>query len=165
MDITTRRLLPADWKQWKQIRLESLRLHPESFGSSIEEEESLSAQDFQKRIENNAIFGAYDGDNLIGTVGFFALKNMKSRHRGTMFGMYIRKEWRKNGAGDKLVETVINHARSLVLQIHCTVITENIAATKLYERHGFKIYGTEPRALKVDDAYHDEYCMALFLAE
>jgi len=34
-----------------------------------------------------------------------------------------------------------------------------IARKRLYERHGFKICGIEPRALKVGDRFYDEYLM------
>lgn len=37
-----------------------------------------------------------------------------------------------------------------------TVAAENPRARRLYERWGFSIYGIEPRAVKVDDAYLDE---------
>ncbi|MBP6951184.1 MAG: GNAT family N-acetyltransferase [Alphaproteobacteria bacterium] len=62
---------------------------------------------------------------------------------------------------DQLVKAVIKHACQSVLQLHCTVITHNISALKLYQRHGFQVYGTEPRSLKVDEKFYDEHLMVL----
>ncbi len=50
-----------------------------------------------------------------------------------------------------------------ILQIHLAVTSHNIAARKLYERHGFVRYGTEPRALLVNGQPYDEDHMVLIL--
>jgi len=53
----------------------------------------------------------------------------------------------------------LNVAEGKALQVHCNVVTSNDRARRLYERHGFSVYGTEPRALKVGDRFYDEHLM------
>lgn len=50
-------LTKADWKIWKQLRLEALQNTPESFRSSYEEELAWSDQEFQSELQNSNIFG------------------------------------------------------------------------------------------------------------
>ena len=38
-------------------------------------------------------------------------------------------------------------------------------ASRLYERHGFVTYGEDPRGLKVDGVFYDDYLMVLRLDE
>jgi len=44
------------------------------------------------------------------------------------------------------------------------VVTTNEPALRLYEPHGFEIYGLDPCALKHGDRYLDEHQMTRFLA-
>jgi len=58
-----------------------------------------------------------------------------------------------------LISAVLEHAKNKVLQVHCTVVTQNPIAIRLYEQHGFVSYGIEPRALKIGDDFVDEILM------
>ena len=49
----------------------------------------------------------------------------------------------------------------LLDQLHAVVVTTNLAARRLYARLGFRPYGIEPRALKVDDDYFDQELLVL----
>ena len=75
--------------------------------------------------------------------------------------MYVRKEIRGHGVADQLVKAIIDHARQQVIQLHCSANAENEGALRLYQRHGFQIFGTEPRSLKVDENFYDEHLMVL----
>ena len=120
-------------------------------------------EDFQKGLIESNIFGAFTENNLIGTAGFFKLKPFKMQHRGTMFGMYVKPEHRGLGAASQLIQAVINHARQNILQLHCTVVTENETAIQFYKKYGFQIYGTEPRSLQVGNKFYDEHLMVLMI--
>ena len=45
----------------------------------------------------------------------------------------------------------------------CGVAVGNTPAIRLYQKAGFEIYGTEPRALFVNGRYIDEHMMVRFL--
>ena len=150
-----------DWAIWKELRLESIVQCPESFASSFEEEEGLSDRQFQDWITKNVIFGAFVDGKLIGTAGFFRLELAKENHRGMLFSVYVTPSQRRQGVAHQLVEKVIEEARRCVIQIHLKVVSSNPHAIHLYQRHGFEIYGTEPRALKTPERFYDEHLMLL----
>lgn len=156
-----RLLEKEDWKQFKAIRLEALFECPEAFGSSFEEESNLSDAEFEQNFKKSTIFGAIQNNQLVGCAGFFICSLSKMSHRGVIFSMYIQNGYRGLGIGDALLKAVITHAKNRVMQLHLTVVTTNQTALKLYQKNGFRIYGTEPRALKIGDQFYDEHMMIL----
>ena len=126
-----RRLTSEDWIIWKELRLEALYNHPEAFGSSFEEESIWLDDKFQNSLKNNAIFGVFSDGDLIGSAGFFQLNRLKTMHRGSLWTMYIKPNYRGHGLADQLVEAVIAHARSVVTQLHLSVTTINPTALRV----------------------------------
>ena len=161
MNCEIRQLQIQDWALWKEIRLEALKLHPEAFGSSYEEESLWEDEQFKHNLYKNYVFGAFVNDKLVGVSGFFILEPQKLKHRALLFAVYVRKENRGHGIAGQLLKEIITLARQSVIQLHCTVITENKGALKLYQNHGFQIYGTSPRTLKLGEKFYDEHLMVL----
>ena len=152
-----------DWKTWKQLRLEALQNSPMGFGSSYEEELKWPDLNFQQELKKSDIFGAFIDNTLIGCAGFYSLNLLKTKHRGVIWGMYTSPEYRGQGVASALIEAIIVHAKSCVSQLHLTCVTSNLDAMTFYQKHGFKIYGTEPRPLKIGGSFFDEYLMILDL--
>lgn len=163
MNPEIRQLQEQDWTHWKEIRLEALKLYPEAFGSSYEEESLWTEENFKQNLVKSDIFGAFIHHRLVGISGFALNHPQKLKHKGMLFTLYVKEENRGQGIADRLLETVISHARTRVLQLHCSVNVENHKAFKLYQKRGFQIFGTEPRALKVDEAFCDLHLMVLKL--
>lgn len=154
-------LTQEDWSIWKQFRLEALKNSPESFGSSYEEELNWSDSEFQDTLNKNTVFGAFVNHTLIACAAFYNMHSLKTKHRGFIWGMYAKPEYRRKGVATALIQTVITYASSRVTQLHITCVTNNLDALALYKKHGFKVYGTEPRALKIGDSFFDEHLMIL----
>jgi ribosomal protein S18 acetylase RimI-like enzyme len=153
------RMSEDDWQLWRDVRLEGLRLHPEAFGSSFEEEKDLSEDYWRRRLRQITAL-AYGANDAIAGIAVLAQEAaIKRRHRANLFSMYVRSGAWGRGIGSALVKAVLDQARGTVLQVHCSVITSNDRARQLYERHGFQVYGTEPRALRAGDHFYDEYLM------
>lgn len=159
--MSIRQLKIDDWKIWKEIRLRALKDFPEAFGSSYEEELKFSEARFKEGLIKSDIFGSFESGNLIGVAGFFSLTNLKTKHRGVLFGLYVEKDFRGKGVASELILTVINHAKTRVSQLHLSVVTTNQQAVGLYQKFGFRIYGTEPKALKIQGQFYDEFLMVL----
>lgn len=154
-----RRLGPEDAAAFADIRLEGLTRHPEAFGSDVETESAWPRERFEDRLTNSAMFGHEEDGVLLGVAGFYPESARKMHHRGALWGMYVREQARGRGIGARLVEAVLAHARDRVEQLHLNVAVENTAARALYEQCGFRIYGTEPRAMKIGDRYVDAHQM------
>jgi RimJ/RimL family protein N-acetyltransferase len=167
-----RRLGSADVAAFREIRLEALRSCPGAFGSSFEEEQRLTEDDFVRRVAPeppDAVFGAFlDNDAaLVGIAGFRVQKNAKERHKGVLWGMYVRPQARGRGIATELLRRVMEHARNTpgVEVIQLAVTTDNTAARALYDRAGFVAYGIECRALRLARGnYRDEELRSLELA-
>jgi RimJ/RimL family protein N-acetyltransferase len=99
----------------------------------------------------------------MGVAGFWRHDAPRFRHKGVLIGMYVREAERGTGLADEIVSAVIEHARGQIELLQLSVATTNSRAVRFYERMGFKKYATEPRALKIDDKYIDEFLMARFL--
>ena len=160
-DIAIRRLLAADAEGYRSIRLAALADAPEAFGSDVATESASPVDAFANTLRSGYVAGAFAGERLVAIAGFRALEREKTRHRGDIWGVYVAPEARGTGVGRRLMEHVLDYARTQVLQVHLAVTASNAAAVALYEHLGFIRYGTEPRALKVNGRYLDEHLMVL----
>jgi RimJ/RimL family protein N-acetyltransferase len=159
-----RPLTPSDAKAFRALRLEALANHPEAFSSSYEEESPRSLVEFQARIPSsgpNAIFGAFDGDRLVGMAGFVVYDRPKARHKGLMWGVYVKPKWRGRRVGKALVKSVIDLASRHVVMLEAAVTLTNESARRTYHGLGFEPYGIERKAIRVGDAFYDEELLYL----
>lgn len=162
LPFTIHRLGAADAENYRALRLEGLRNHPEAFGASWEEERGKPLAWFAERLERSAVFGGLCDDvTLLAVAGLALPGTVKARHKGILWGMFVRAEARGTGLADALVARVIAEARGVVEEVKLTVGASNEAAIRLYSRAGFTQYGLEKRALKVGTRYYDELLMAL----
>jgi ribosomal protein S18 acetylase RimI-like enzyme len=72
-------------------------------------------------------------------------------------------QFRGQGVGSALLEALVGHASGIVEQLRLGMVEDNVAAIRLYQKHGFEIYGKETRALKTDRGYSNELLMVRFL--
>ena len=161
--IEIRRLTSADAAAYRDIRLAGLRDSPEAFGSTFVRENAQPLAWFWDRLRNSQVFGAFRSTDLSGIAGFVIREGEKERHKGLLWGMYVRPDARKAGVGRQLVEAVIDHARSQVEVIQLSVVSDNEPARRLYACLGFVEYGVEKNSLKQNGRYYDEVLMALDL--
>ncbi|WP_102029279.1 GNAT family N-acetyltransferase [Salirhabdus sp. Marseille-P4669] len=158
-----------DAKEYWELRLKALKNHPEAFGTSYQEalnrENPIEQTKKNLTSEESITFGAYDEEKLVGMVTLLCSSREKESHKASIVAMYVDDDYRKNGIGRQLIFKAINTARRLkhVEQLLLQVVSANKPAIKLYESIGFKTYGTEPKALKIDGKYFDEHLMILFL--
>ena len=170
-----RKLRPEDVDVFWELRLEALRGFPEAFGSSYEEELHKTAHSRRERYLKSMInpqpihfvLGAFDEERLVGMVGFRQEDRIKTRHKGSVQGMYVASEYHHQGVGKALLMELLDQARELdwLELIQLWVVTNNEAAVRLYELFGFKTFGEERHALKIGRQYYDEYMMVLNLEE
>ena len=153
----------ADALAYRDIRLEGLRRHPEAFASTFEDEQDRPLDWFEELIAQSQIFGAALAQNLVGVVGLRSNPSAKLRHKATIWGMYVRREARTYGIGERLIDAAVAHAPGHVEQLQLAVITENEAARRLYAKAGFIEYGHQINALKHGGRYYDDILMVKFL--
>ena len=160
MTFLVRKLTAADVPVLRELRLESLRLHPECFGADLEVEEAMSVADMASRMTSGISFGGFVEGVLSGIVVFVKPNRRKTGHTADLGAMYVRASARGTGLADALVGAVIDQSlESGAEQIKLTVNAENQRAIKLYERHGFRTIGRYPNSLRVGDRTYEELIM------
>lgn len=164
------RLLTAgDAEVFWHLRLEALRNDPASFADSAEEHLKTTAETARDLLSksdpaSNFVVGVFEHGQMIGTAGFFRRQNNKERHKGHIWGVYVRTESRGKGVGSALMKEIVRRARAIegVEQI-TLVASANLPAQRLYKALGFESYGIEPHSLKIGNEYVDDVLMVLWL--
>ena len=162
-----RRLRADDAEAYLALRREMLVEAPLAFASSPGDDLFSSLEATRERLgraPDEVIFGAFDPE-LIGAVGLFRDRHVKAAHRTHLWGMYVAPDHRRRGAAAALLSALLSHARELpgVGYVQLSVSSEATAARALYERFGFRGWGTEPDALRHDGRSVDEDHMILRL--
>lgn len=157
-------LQSGDIAAFKALRLAALRECPTAFSSSYEEECDIPLEQAAERLVPNpdrAIFGAFDGEDLVGTLGLYREDKRKLKHKGVIWGVYVAPAFRGRGVGRMLLERALAHATSMpdLLQLSLGVNTANAAAIALYRSAGFERFGLERGFMRVDGVLHDELHM------
>ena len=163
-----RRLGPGDAASFQALRLAGLQDTPAAFGSSYEEERGFSAAIIESRLAikpDRGVFGAFVTGELVGLIGLGRENMVKLSHKALIWGMYVTPPMRRQGIGRALLLEALCLARSApgIRQVNLHVNAGNVAAIRLYESIGFKIYGHETGAMLVDGELHDELHMCLRL--
>ena len=162
-----RRLTPEDAKAYWNLRLEALQMEPLAYGSAAEEYQATTVEETEQRIRDTSepsfILGGFDRDTLVGIVTFASDAGLKERHKGHIRGFYVTAAHRNKGVGHELLSSLLKMAKEdlLLEQVLLAVATCQEAAIRMYRNFGFEVYGTEPRALKVESNYIDEHQMIL----
>jgi RimJ/RimL family protein N-acetyltransferase len=81
-------------------------------------------------------------------------------HRGVL-GICVKKEFRGRGIGEALIGGVVERCKGKFEIVELTVFSGNKMAIRLYERFGFKKYGSRRNAVKRAGRYFDEDLMDL----
>ena len=156
-----RRLVPSDASVFQKLRLAALRDCPSAFSSSYEEECETPLATIATNLGQRNLFGAFDGDELVGMVGVGRDVSPKLRHTCAIRAMYVAPTCRGKGVGRQLLEQALLFAESMegVCQLTLVVTAGNAPAVTLYQSMGFAIYGCEPRALFADGKFYDNVLM------
>ena len=161
-----RRLTSANAPAYNELRCEMLREHPDAFGDSLEEHLARGFAEVERRLsrEDSAVFGAFDGDKLVGSAGYFRETHKKAGHIATIWGVYVRKAARGQGASEALIKLALEQLRKLGVDlVQLDVGSHNAPARHVYKKLGFVKTGVWPRALRVDGVDYDEDHMVLSL--
>ena len=156
-----------DLDAYVALRRRSLLEEPLSFGASPADDFAASPEALRAslgRAPEWMLFGAFEED-LAGAAGLLRDRHVKAAHIVHLWGMYVVPPHRGRGLGQALLEACIRHARSLdgVTAIHLGVTSAAAEARRLYERAGFRLWGTQRDALRHEGHAVDEHHMALAL--
>lgn len=147
---------------FRTIRLDALKSHPTAFSADIEAHKTL---DYAQRIRENlgsagAIYFAYIGDQIAGMTGVRRMYSSKTNHNAHIWGVYVKAEFRRRGLARSLMDACLHWSKENEAAIvKLAIVIPNPGVYSFYKGYGFKPYGTEPKAVKIDGVYYDEILM------
>lgn len=165
-----KKLTIHDAEKYYALYRNALSEFPLLFLESLKEFEQKKPGDIRIKLSEQAeqgtgfLLGAFDNsENLIGFIGFRREVSHRLDHIGHIWGLYVAPLGRGSGLGKSLIcQTLIEVAKIPgVEQVKLQLEAGNKRAKALYEYFGFKVWGTEPKAVKVDGKYYDDYHMIL----
>jgi len=170
-DISIYFLDKQDAPSYQQLRLESLRHHPQAFLSLYEAEAPLHQALFANHLSHAyhppffGFLGLFANKQLIGYLQLGESTFEKERHTASVYNLYISPKYRKQGLATLLFE----YAFELLAQSHkierifLTCTASNKAAYRLYRQLGFQRYAVKKQAIKWQGMYDDEIEMVKVL--
>jgi GNAT superfamily N-acetyltransferase len=162
-------LQPSNAPRYRALMLEAYELAADAFTSTAEERAAEPEAFWIKRIADlsglTAAFGAFERQELIGTVALEFAAKPKTKHKALVIGMYVTPAARGSGAGRALLMAAIEHARirESLLLLTLTVTEGNAPAVNLYRSVGFREYGIEPMAILTPSGFKGKVLMSLQL--
>lgn len=136
--IVLRKLSSSDVEAYRDIWLEGLKLHPQSFAATYEEWLEKSISQWAEHLEFGLVFGGFIGDRLMGIV---RLEINNSDRIAYLSNLYVRQSARGNSFAKAMVQYLLDYAKSCVQRVHLRVVVTNTVARRFFARLGFKIYG------------------------
>ena len=133
---------------------------PGEFDIAVEEEEEFIRG--HAEADNSILIVAEAGEQIIGVMNITGGQRKAMRHGGRL-GISVHRDWRGRGIGGRMLEEAIGWARGtgVLTRIQLEVYARNVDAVRLYERLGFRIEGTHPRAFFQHGEYLDEITMGM----
>jgi len=158
MDIV--RLTADDAARFVAMRHAALVNDAASFRTSAEDDAKVPLAQWEQRLAAEHVYAVKRSDAWLAIGGLSRENRAKLDHKGLIWGMYVAPEARGTGAADQLMEALVAAGRTLGLrQLQLTLMADNVRAMRLYERHGFATYATEPASVRFGEGYADEALM------
>ncbi len=159
---------PEDDQELWALRGRALVESPAAFAVHADEHPPLPAfrrrQAERRANPDSRTLGAFLSGSLVGMAVVAREGLRKTRHRANLYGVYVAPEARRAGVGQALLEAAVAAAGDLGAELlDLGVNAANAPAIALYERAGFRRWGVQPRALRVEGRDHDEVWMTLEL--
>ncbi|MBX3098744.1 MAG: GNAT family N-acetyltransferase [Salinibacterium sp.] len=137
---TVRRATPADWRGYRALRLRSLELAPDAFGSTLEAELAQPDEWWAARLAGSHTLLAEVSGAAVG-IG----TGIRDRHEigsREIVGLWVEPEFRGRGLASELIEHLSTWAQDAAAHAVALWVSDgNDAARRLYERSGFVATG------------------------
>lgn len=148
-----------------QIRQDSLRLDPKSFGADSDKplDQEVTASRLKAKNDEDFILAHFEEGKILGLMGFRRYQRNKICHKGMVWGVFVYPEHRGKGIANQLMIKLIEKAKTIegLKKISLSAIHTSVASRSLYLKHGFKEWGVEKNAAQYKGEVLDEIFMDL----
>lgn len=151
--IEVRALTAQDAAAYRLVRHATLSSDALAFVTTAAEFAARSLEQVAVQIaprDHAVTFGAFLHGELAGILSLARETRPSIRHRADLYGVGVLPQARGQGCGDALIRAAIAQAQAWegVTIINLAVTETQLAARRLYERHGFTVWGTQPDAVR-----------------
>lgn len=166
--IVIRQAGPIDAPRYRELRLQALQDSPIAFTADFQKNLNQPPKYWEDLLtmqpdESTIFLGEFEA-GLIAMTGIARGNSPKTRHSAWIWGVYVIPEWRGLRIADEIIHMCLDWAKPKnIVLAKLGVTATNQSAIRCYERCGFRVYGTEPRAVYHEGRYYDEYLMAIDL--
>jgi len=131
------------------------------FTLTVEQEEKMIEQ-LNGSKASVMLLGLMDGDIVsIGSVQ--GSERPRIAHHGEI-ALSVSKSYWGQGVGTQMMEALIQFGKTAGLELlHLGVRADNLGGVRLYEKVGFRTFGTFPKFFKINGEFFDKMLMALEL--
>jgi len=142
---TIRRVVAAEWRALRALRLRALRTDPLAFGSFLAREEAFPESQWRERATRDADsadsaqwVADASSSGLVGTA-----TAARADDRWYIFGMWVEPAYRGERLGGRLLDACLGWVLSVhgARPIYLDVNPRQEAARRLYESRGFRATG------------------------
>ncbi|MCX7997022.1 MAG: GNAT family N-acetyltransferase [Patescibacteria group bacterium] len=159
------------WQEYRDLWLEALRETPEAFAADYDTQAKVPDEIWRERLEEvlretTAVMVFAQVDNqLVGMIGAYYEENPKFSHIATIWGVYVKPEFRKQGIATDLANELIEKIKRnpAIKKIKNYSVTTGQMAVTVYKNHGFEIVGISKEELKTAEGFKDVYIMEKYL--
>jgi RimJ/RimL family protein N-acetyltransferase len=166
-NVFIRSAIESDVAAFRELRLEALRNHPESFGADYERDAAAPETHWRERLTGGIdsptgiIHFAVSDQRLVGMAGVYRKASPKEQHYATIWGVYVRPDWRGLRIAEAMIAACVAWAQTEKLRlVKIAAVATNAAAIRCYLRCGFTVYGVDPEGIHYNGIYYDELLMA-----
>jgi GNAT superfamily N-acetyltransferase len=132
----------ADWRAWRDIRLQALRDAPDAFASTFAEQNTLGEDHWRQRVAGGGLFLAWIPEVSAAEPAGMAGGYQAAPGTVELISMFVRPQARGRSVGEALIDAVIGWALERdATSVHLWVTETNKHARLLYERCGFSVTG------------------------
>lgn len=138
-----RALVQSDLARFKALRLDALKSDPDAFGETFEEAARLTDSEWSDKLSRtfssgDAIFVAEVGDEFVGMCGVG--EDRTRRGHGFVWGVFVKKPYRKSGAGSRLMDAAEEWAAARGFKgVNGWVAAPNDQAINFYRKRGYEV--------------------------
>ena len=161
------RLVPEDAARYVKLRRRMLVDSPWAFSADPEDDPASDVSRVAAELgkEDDAILAIAEGPELVAALGVARRRGAKFAHRALIWSVFVDSAHRRQGHGAALLARAIELAKGWpgIDYIDLSVSAGSPEAKALYERFGFRAWGTEPEATQVRGRRYDEHHMTLRL--
>lgn len=165
--IEIRDIVQADSAAFAELMIQLARESQNTLLTPAEAERAAPAQAERTReliaSPQQMVLLALNNEIPVGFIGLTRGALEKNAHVCSL-AMGVLAAFQHQGIGRLLLREGLAWAkRHGIRRVELGVMTENARAIRLYEQFGFVLEGTRRSALRLDDGYADEHCMAKFI--